>query len=258
MRIIRMNVGRLRKGLIINMKHENSFLVSFIPKHVSNRISLRVYQILALIPVPRKTRENNYNSNIVELKKTNWDFWTVPTALIENQNEWEKIMFGAGPHHNMRYSGCEIMATFNAQKVLTKAGSPESMAALIREYEAKGAARRGEFGVSPRAIKAYFRKHGFSVVTTDRDDDKSLKTVDSQSRVLIATVYNDANDITRQIHTVCITKEAGNGYVLHNAYRRDNNGTYIASAPYTSLSDAIRHISRYGAKLIYLIGIAAG
>lgn len=238
-----------------NMKHESSFLASFIPKNVSNRISLRVYQILALIPVPQKIRENNYNSNVVELNKTNWDFWTIPTALIENQSEWGKIMFGAGPHHNMRYSGCEIMATFNAQKVLAKTGSPESMAALISEYEAKGAARRGEFGVSPRAIETYFKKHGFSVVTTDRGDDKSLEKVDSQSRVLIATVYNDANDIMKQIHTVCITKETGK-YVLHNAYRRDNNGVYIASDPYSTLSDAISHISRYGAKLIYLIGIA--
>ena len=240
------------------MKRVMNYFASFIPKHVSNRVSLRIYQILALVPVSRKTREDNYNSNIVELNKTNWNFWTVPTALIENQNEWGKIMFGTGPHHNMRYSGCEIIATFNARKVLTGVGSPESMAALISEYEAKGAARRGEFGVSPRAIKAYFGKHGFSVVTTDKDDDKSLKTVDSQSRVLIATVYNDANDIMRQIHTVCITKEAGNGYVLHNAYCRDNNGAYIVSDTYASLSDAIRHISRYGAKLIYLIGIAAG
>ena len=238
------------------MKHEKSFLVSFIPKHVNNRISLRVYQILALIPVPRKTREHNYNSNIVELKKAKWDFWTVPTALIENQSEWEKIMFGAGSHHNMRYSGCEIMAAFNVRKVLTGVCSPESMAALISEFEAKGAAKRGEFGVSPRAVEAYLRKHGFKVTTTDKVDEKSLKTVDSQCQVLIATVYNDANNIMKQIHTVCITKEAGK-YILHNAYRTNSNGAYIASAPYVTLSDAIRHISRYGAKLIYLIGITA-
>ena len=239
----------------INMKWEKSFLVSFIPKHVSNRISLKVYQILTIVPVPRKTRENNYNSNVVEMNKTKWNFWTVPTALIENQNEWGNIMYGAGKHHNMRYSGCEIIATFNARKVLTGICSPESMAALISEFEADGAALRGEFGVSPRAIEKYFKKHGFLVATTDQNDEKSLKMVDSKCQVMIATVYNDANNIMNQVHTVCITKDAGNAYVLHNAYCRDINGAYTASAPYATLSEAISHISRYGAKLIYLIGI---
>lgn len=42
----------------------------------------------------------------------------------------------------------------------------------------------------------------------------------------------------------------GNGYVLHNTYCRDKNGVYA------TLLDAVRHISRYEAKLIYLIGIA--
>lgn len=253
-----MKVCKLQKGMGINMKLIKNSLASFIPRHVSNRISLRIYQILTIVPVPRKTRVNNYSSNVVELNKTKWDFWTIPTALIENQSEWGKIMFGAGPHHNMKYSGCEIMATFNAQKVLTKTGSPEFMAALISEYEARGAARRGEFGVSPRAIETYFKKHGFMVTATDKNENKSLEMVESQSQVLIATVYNDANDIMKQIHTVCITKEAGNKYVLHNAYRRDNDGAYIASSPYATLSDAIGHISGYEAKLIYLIGIAAG
>lgn len=128
---------------------------------------------------------------------------------------------------------------------------------LIREYEKHGAAQRGEFGVSPRAIETYFRKQGFLVITTCKDDDQSMDEIDQKSQVLIATVYNDANDITKQVHTICITKDGGNGYVLHNAYRRDKNGVYTASAPYATLSDAVSHISRYEAKLIYLIGIAA-
>lgn len=185
-----------------------------------------------------------------------WDFWTAPSAYIENQNEWGNIMYGAGKHHNMRYSGCEVIATFNALKALTGTGSPESMAELIREYEARGAALRGEFGVSPRAIEAYFRKHGFLVTPTNKRDGESLEMVDRQSQVLIAVVYNDANDITRQIHTICITKDAGKGYVLHNAYRKDKNGKYMASAPYATLSDAISQMSKYETKLIYLIGIA--
>ena len=231
------------------------FLVSFIPKHVSNQVFLRVYQIITVIPVSRKIREKNYNKNIGKLHDTNWDFWTVPSVYIENQSEWDRIMFGMGAHHNMRWSGCEIIATFNALKALTGACSRETMAQLISEYEKSGAALFGEFGVSPRAVETYFRKHGFTVVVTYKDEEKYLNIIDSQCQVLIATVYNDANDITKQIHTICITKDVRNSYILHNAYRRDKNGAYMASVPYTSLSDAIRKSSGYGAKLIYLIGI---
>lgn len=237
------------------MSRGKNFLMSFIPKHISNRFVLRIYQMFTWPPVSKKSREKNYNSNVEQLNKTGWDVWSMPSAYIENQNEWEQIMYGAGAHHNMRYSGCEIIATFNALKALTGTGSPESMARLISAYEAKGSALRGEFGVSPRAIEAYFKRNNFTVKTTSKDDNKSLDVVDGQSKVLIATVYNDANDITAQIHTVCITKETGKGYVLHNAYRTDKNGRYIASAPYGTLSDAIRHISGKESKLIYLIGI---
>lgn len=238
------------------MRKKKILWVSFIPKHVSNHIFLRIYHLTSFIPVPRKIREQNYKINIVRLKNVCWDFWTVPSSYIENQNEWGNIMYGAGKHHNMRYSGCEIIATFNALKALKGTGSPESMAELIREYEARGAALRGEFGVSARAIEAYFRKQGFYVTVTDKVDRESLEMVDRQSQVLIAVAYNDANDITQQVHTICITKDAGKGYVLHNAYRKDKNEKYIASAPYATLSDAINNMSRYEPKLIYLIGIA--
>lgn len=238
-------------------KQVKKFLVSFIPRYVSNRVLLGVYHMLAAIPVPRKNRDKNYDVNMERLSDTDWDFWTVQSAYIENQYEWDRIMFGSGAHHNMRHSGCEIMATFNALKVLTGiTGSPESMAALIREYEAHGAALRGEFGVSPRAIEAYFKKRSFLVTATHKGDEQSLDIVDRQSQVLIATVYNDAEDITRQVHTVCITKDAGKGYVLHNAYCRGKDGKYVASAAYATLLDAVCHASRYGAKVIYLIGVA--
>lgn len=239
------------------MKQVKKFLVSFIPRHVSNRVLLRAYQMLTVFPISQKIREKNYNTNVVQLGSTDWEFWTEPSAYIENQNEWDKIMYGVGSHHNMMWSGCEIIATFNARKALIGTCSRESMAMLICEYEKYGSALRGEFGVSPRAIETYFKKHGFLVTTTYKNDEQSLDMVNRQSQALIATVYNDANDITKQIHTVCITKDAGKGYVLHNTYRKDKNGAYIANVSYATLSDAVSHISGYEAKLIYLIGIAA-
>lgn len=80
---------------------------------MSNHVFLRIYHFISFIPVPRKIRDQNYISNIVQLNNTSWDFWTVPSAYIENQNEWGNIIFGAGKHHNMSHSGCEVIAAFN-------------------------------------------------------------------------------------------------------------------------------------------------
>lgn len=230
--------------------------MSFIPKHVGNRAVCTVYHVLTFFTVSRRVRENNYNSNIEQLNHKEWDFLAVPNAYIENQNEWSGILFGAGRHHNMKYSGCEVIATFNALKALTGCGSPESMATLISEYETRGAALQGEFGVSPLAIENYLKKKGCVVSTTDKENSAELDKVDEQSQVFVATVYNDVNDISKQIHTVCVTKGANDKYILHNAYCRDKSGAYTSSIPYETLHDAIAHISQYEVKLIYLIGIA--
>ena len=240
------------------MEKTGSFFRSFIPKHVNNRTFLRLYRLAALIHVSRRTSNINYGKNLIQLRSMNRYLQNNRSAYIENQNEWSEIIYGAGPHHNMKYSGCEIIATFNALRAvgaLADCDAAESMAGLIRYYEANGAALLGEFGVSPKAIETYFVRHGFSVASTEKDDNKDLDTVDSKSQVLIVTVYNDVNDITKQVHTVCITKDAVKGYVLHNAYRKDEHGVYRESIPYTTLKEAINHISGYEPKLIYLIGI---
>ena len=65
-------------------------LVSFIPRHVGNNVVLTVYHLLALIPVPPTKRKTNHDHNTLWLKDDKWDFLTVPSAYIENQNEWGK------------------------------------------------------------------------------------------------------------------------------------------------------------------------
>lgn len=234
---------------------KSNFFVSFIPRHVSNRCFLMVYRMLAWIKVPRKIREKNYIANCEQLRSMNWDFWDKPFVCIENQNEWKNIRFGAGTHHNMGYSGCEIIATYNAWKTLKGAGTSEQMAKFIAEYEAYGAALWGEFGTSPKAMEAFFKRNGFSVMAAYGGDRAAVDRISNQYKVMIATVYNDRNDITKQVHTVCITADTGKGYILHNTYIVNKNGVYVESAPYAGFEDAVGHISRYEPKLIYLIGI---
>lgn len=238
------------------MKRARDFWVAFIPKYVSSRVFLTVYQMLAWIKVPRKIREENYVLNRERLREWNSDFWNSPGVYIENQDQWKNIQFGAGRHRNMCYSGCEILASFNAWKALTGCKTSGQMAELIAAFEARGAALWGEFGTSPRAVAAYFRREGFSVSTAYGEEYAKVDRIAGSCQVLIATVYNDREDITKQVHTVCITFQAGRGYVLHNAYLINRKGEYVESIPYQTVMEAVGHISRFRPKLIYLIGIS--
>lgn len=230
------------------------FFASFIPTYISNKTVLVAYRILAGIRVSQSVREKNYKHNLEQLPKLDEKLWSDPKACIENQQQWSDIRFGSGKHSSMSYSGCEIIAAFNARKRLKGVGTSEEMAGLIQHFETSGAALWGEFGTSPWAVADYFKKCGFKVLLS-YGEKETMEIIERESSVMIATVYNDRNNITRQIHTVCITREAGQGYVLHNAYFVNKEGIYTASPDYATLQEAVAHISRYETKLICLLGI---
>lgn len=223
---------------------------------MNNRVLLVGYRILSLFGVPRFVRERHFRENCIRLERTNGAFRDCSDAYIENQSEWKDIQFGMGRHHNMSYSGCEIIASYNARKALGDTVSLKCMAELISRYEARGAALGGAFGVAPTAISVYFRECGFAVATAYGEDKEAVEEIGRNYTVMIATAYNDKNHITAQIHTVCITRNQDGKYVLHNAYLVDEKGQYRESMPYRTLQEAVAHISRREPKLIYLIGIA--
>lgn len=231
------------------------WIAAWIPRYVSNHILLTGYRLLAVFGVPRFIRRNHLRENCIRLEQAGWDFWYVPDAYIENQSEWGDIRFGVGRRQSMAYAGCEIIATYNARKALGEPASKKLMAELIDAYEARGAALWGAFGAAPTMIAAYFKRNGFAVQTSDGADETAVEEIAENHRVMIATAYNDKNDITAQIHTVCITKNREGKFVLHNAYFRDEKGRFLESRPYDTLQDAVAHLSRREPQLIYLIGV---
>lgn len=234
------------------------WFAAVIPRYVSNRVVLNGYRLFAWIGVPHFVRKRHFHENREELKRTNWNFWQTKDALIENQSEWGNIRFGVGRRCSMRYAGCEIIAVYNARKALGERVSKREMAELIALFETRGAALFGLFGVAPTKITAYFRENGFAVQTADGADEDAVEEIARSHNVMIATVYNDKNDITAQIHTVCITKNRDGQYVLHNVYHRDEKGRFRMSRPYQIFQEAVSHLSEREPKLIYLIGIQKG
>ena len=162
-------------------------------------------------------------------------------SYIENQADWKNILFGKGLS-NMSYSGCEIIATYNA---LYAMGESPSMPELIANYESGGMALNGQFGTSPEAIYNYFVNEGFdaSMITDFSSEDKINELADKYD-TFITTVYNNSSDITDMIHTVSITK-TGSGsnarFSSHNTYTVSNN-KYVSQDGFATLSDAIASV----------------
>lgn len=178
------------------------------------------------------TIEKHYEANKVTL--TDPTIYT-PGNLIENQAEWETVLYGKGKS-NMSYSGCEVIASINAMTVLKGPLTADEVADIIKDFEKDGMVWNGKFGTSPIAIKDYFDKNGYTTESTLSTDPTELEKVASQSDVIIITVYNDKEDITDAVHTMCVTKDAKGQYQLHNSYLTHTNsdGTteYVARTGY--------------------------
>ena len=76
-------------------------------------------------------------------------------------------------------------------------------------------------------------------------DERSICELGIKSHTVIATVYNNKDNIMEGIHTVCITKKNGT-YVVHNDYTRDRERTseYRERGGYATLQEAVDSIGR--------------
>ncbi|MCM1539898.1 MAG: hypothetical protein NC121_01410 [Blautia sp.] len=242
-----------------NIKHiANTFLAagSCALAHIPNCCMVRILSLFTLVRVPRKQIAHNLTANQETLSAAavgKNGFFT-PGRFIENQNEWESVRFGLS---TMKYSGCEIMAVYNALLDLGVRMTAQDMAELIGDFERKGAELNGRWGCSPGSIRRYLLRRGYSVTMTIRRNPDIVNSIGETSDSILITAYNDRNDIRRMIHTVSVTKDSSGNYSLHNAYKRINGryAAYGGNSPVNRLWDVIGLISQGQAAPICIIGI---
>ena len=116
--------------------------------------------------------------------------------------------------------------------------------------------RHGRLGIAPRAICDYFKDRGFQTAVVTEYNIEETNRIGKEYDVVIVTAYNNKNDITDKIHTVCITKRENGEYVIHNGYRKNAvSGTWEENRTgMFALADAIPKIGRDSAA-ISVIGI---
>lgn len=215
---------------------------------------------------------NNINSSYIgENFKHNYSYVIVhkaalfsSTGYIENQSddEWSYVKFGNSKISNMSYSGCEIIAAYNALVSLGADIHPSDLASMITYFEKQGPLLKGEFGSSPAADYQFFKDKGYKVNmiianTDDAIDKYSIDSFGEKYDTYVVTAYNDKSSVSNEIHTVNIsvtTDKAGKRtYYIHNA-----RIPYAVSDGYLSLSDAIKNIDPSGnqkGKSISVIGV---
>lgn len=163
-------------------------------------------------------------------------------GFIEDQGNYKDMSYGL---LSLSANGCELIAIYNALYELTQNENID-FPFIIDKHERDGMILSGLFGTSVKAIQEYFDKDGFKTLSSSKKEN--YENIANKSDVLIFTMYNNAEDITDQIHTVCITKKNGKYYV-------HNNGKNSANFPYDSMTDVLNRINNGHAKDLFLIGI---
>jgi hypothetical protein len=240
------------KDCICNLK---KFMLSFIPQHISNKAVLHFLDMSGKISgifMSRRKIEDNLKYNRMLITEKNG--YAEAGRYIENQPQWKMVAFGSRRHSNMSYSGCEIIAVYNAIIALGTEMSADTMPELISHFEKHGAVFSGTFGTSPLALYRYFASENYDVWATDKSDTAKLNEIGVKYSVFLTSFYNDKYNIKSMIHTVCITKDTSGKYTAHNAYKKDCAGIYICTAAYDTFSDVLNNLGN-NPKIIYTIGI---
>ncbi len=219
-------------------------ICALIPNKVDNAT---VVNVLDLMRKQQKAVKKDYS---VHMKKNEEAFQkhapviTKNKGFVEDQNSYTDMAYGDA---TMQYSGCEIFATYNAiHSILGKQSM--SLAKMISEYEKDGMVLSGKFGTAPKAIKDFLDKHGFKTEMTTNEAD--FDSYGKKFQSLILTMYNDKDDISKEVHTVNISKEGGK-YIAHNVYC---NGKVVG--PNATVKELIANMNGGKAKGISLIGVS--
>lgn len=212
--------------------------LAFIPRHVSNKTVLGFMEFLRRIAhISKRKIRDHY--------KKNEEFFAANgiEGFIENQKDLKDVSFGK---KNLAFSGCEIIAAYNA---LVRLGgiSGFSLPRLISEFEKDGMIFGGRFGTSPKALLDFFSKNGYKCDFVRNESE--IRRIEPLYDTFILTIYNDKDNIKRQIHTINVNREMS-GLIAHNVY-----GNGVPMGPFPSVEVLLGSINKGRSKLICIFGI---
>lgn len=213
------------------------YLKSFLQRNVPNSVLLSAIQIIRKLTP--EVYPGNLENNIKNFDKHKSSIKRNKGYIEDQYNYWD-LKYG---YRTIDYSGCEIIATYNALYDLT-GEEDRNFPEMIDYFEKDGILLYGYLGTAPQAVEEYLNKLGFETMrSTDREEYLQIQ---NECDAFILTKYNNAEDITDAIHTISISKKDGKFYV-------HNNSSYFNQ--YNSIEELLNRIDGGGAKDIVLLGI---
>ena len=213
-------------------------ILAFIPRHISNKTVLGFMEFLRRIAhISRRKIRDHYKKNEMFFAANGIE------GFIENQKELKDVSFGK---KNLAFSGCEIIAVYNA--LINLGGAADyPLPKLISGFEKDGMIFGGRFGTSPKALVDFFLKNGYKCDFTR--DESEIRRIEPLYDTFILTIYNDKDNIKRQIHTINVNKEMS-GLIAHNVY-----GNGVPIGPFPSFEVLLDSINKGKSKMICIMGI---
>lgn len=218
-------------------------ICGLIPGKVDDKILLELYDLLQKAEhVFKKDHPSTIPENTHAFRKHSLDIRKA-RGYVEDQHRYQDMRYGAT---TMKHAGCEIFAVYNA--LYTLHGTHRiPLPHMIHDFEKEGMVLSGRFGTSPKSLLSYLNKQGYK--TEMVIDQELFDSMGDRYTSLILTMYNNAEDIRDEIHTVHITHDE-KGFTAHNVYC---NGTVVGPAP--SVSALIHSFNHGKSRGICLIGI---
>ncbi len=219
-------------------------ICAFIPGKIDNQTVINALDIMRKQQhVAKKDFSSHDKANEAAFAKHQATI-SAAGGFIENQNAYTNMAYGDA---TMQFSGCEIFATYNAMQHIG-GKNVMSLPQMIAAYEKDGIVLSGKFGTAPLAIADFLKKQGYKTEVSTNEAD--FDTLGTKHDGLILTMYNDKNDISKEVHTVNISKENGQ-FTAHNVYC---NGKVVG--PCKNVTELIGNINGGKARGISLIGIS--
>ena len=220
-----------------------TWLYSFIPRVISNRLLLSIMQFMrALQRHGAFFAATHHDLNVKNLSALmSEDISMRLSPFMENQKRLSSLYLGMS---TMDKAGCEIIAVYNALRAL---GMDIPLPELIDRFERDGMIYSGRYGVSAYAMRDALKDAGLTTVTAHRLTD--MAKILTESAVSILTMYNDKTTIGAEIHSVCISRST-DGYLIHNMY-----GDGAVLGPYKGFDDMIGTLRGGKTGPILLIGV---
>lgn len=238
-----------------------SYFCGFIPRYVNTTIVSSAYTFMGYLQLiwnsparfflnsvhkPLAAAENTanqtaYRQHIPEIQAKG--------GFIEDQQHFTDMTYGKG---TMQASGCGIFAIYNALSWLkTSRSAVPDLPQLIHDFEQNGMVLNGFGGTAPRALQKYLTRLGVANQYTSRAG--KFNKLAEESSCIILTMFNDRNDIRRQMHTICITRQTAVSdvqYIAHNVY---GNGSVVGPCP--TFHELMNRMNNGNSKIFFMIGI---